>query len=222
MIMFATGVSQMVPWVDGRGGQRCSATYSRWCWLSHWISLVCKTTATLNNNNIHNNIIILSNFNYNLYTQYLYFPPINAPINAKPHPPPPGTGGDLSIWRCKGLAPEAILFDKPLANTPGHDSFTSTILVYRQTDRWYTDFTKFPPPGLGFTDKAPPCPGRGVVGLCIDRCIILLSNFKYYWLCWSWICRYYKEGSKVEVGLAFTIIIYIQTENGHTQCCQGW
>ncbi len=51
----------------------------------------------------------------------------NVPINAKPHPPPPGTGGDLSIWRCKGLTPGAILFDKPLANTPGHDSFTSTI-----------------------------------------------------------------------------------------------
>ncbi len=22
-------------------------------------------------------------------------------------------------------------------------------------------------------DKAPPCPGRGVVGLCIDRCIMI-------------------------------------------------
>ncbi len=39
----------------------------------------------------------------------------------------PGQGGDLSICRCKGLTPGAILFDKPLANTPGHDSFTSTI-----------------------------------------------------------------------------------------------
>ncbi len=33
----------------------------------------------------------------------------NAPINAKPHPPLPGQGGDLSIWRCKGLTPGNII-----------------------------------------------------------------------------------------------------------------
>ncbi len=89
------------------GGQWCSATYSRWCWLSHWISLVCKTTATLN---IH------------IYFNYFstsYFPP----------------------------------------NTLLSNKSSITMLI----------FTKI-------------------------------------------------EGSKVKVGLAFTI----QTENGHTQCCQCW
>ncbi len=90
--------------------------------------------------------------------------------------PPPGTGGDLSIWRCKGLTPGAILFDKPLANTP-HDSFTSTIygLLSIQTNCYDYWLYKVPTPRARFywqsPYKAPPCPGRGVVGLCIDRCI---------------------------------------------------
>ncbi len=48
-----------------------------------------------------------------------------APINAKPHPPPPGTGGQFG--GAKDSPPGQYYLTKPLANTPGHDSFTSTI-----------------------------------------------------------------------------------------------
>ncbi len=96
--------------------------------------------------------------------------------------------GDLSIWRCKGLTPGAILFDKPLANTPKYPGawqfylyylwFTCNTLVYRQTAMIYWLY-KVPTPRARFywqsPYKAPPCPGRGVVGLCIDRCITLVT-----------------------------------------------
>ena len=32
-------------------------------------------------------------------------------------------------------------------------------------------------------DKAPLYPGKGVVGLCIDRCISLLDNLSYNFYC---------------------------------------
>ncbi len=61
----------------------------------------------------------------------------NAPINAKPPYPPPGTRGALPIMRCKGLSPGAILFDKPRPGKyPGmtieHNNNCNT-LVYIQT-----------------------------------------------------------------------------------------
>ena len=76
--------------------------------------------------------------------------------------------------RYKGLSPGAILFDKPLekprgmtvdncntlvtamilASIPGRTSHQRPV---KEATMIY-DFTKFPPPGLGFTKKAPTKP----------------------------------------------------------------
>ncbi len=95
-----------------------------------------------------------------------------------PLPPSRDKGGALSIMRCKGLSPGLFYLTNPWQIPRGmtveHNNNCNT-LVYRHMQLWYTDFTKFPPPGLGFTNKAPTKPPLvGVVELCIDRCIITL------------------------------------------------
>ncbi len=104
-----------------------------------------------------------------------------APINAKPDPPPPpGTGGGFVnlevqrthprgniIWQTPGKYPRAWQFYLYYL------WFTCNTLVYRQTAMIYWLY-KVPTPRARFYWQSPPlsCPGRGVVGLCIDRCII--------------------------------------------------
>ena len=128
------------------------------------------------------------------YTQIDYtFPACNAPINAKPHYPPPGQQRGLE----RLLTPESCPRVGHL-HTPHIQQYMLCILHIKEVSHYLQlsqgthqgssrglvgDYPKVSAPGVRLLqplcDKSPPFPGWGGVGLCIDRCISIVKPAGY-------------------------------------------